>query len=160
MSNDKRNPNDKTRKLWGNCLGLWNSSFFRHSSLVIRILTGVLLTISAASPCHAQAHAEHPAPLDPAQAEREARELAAAMLAQRPAQDATNVGLLKIRGADDQEREIKVVFSTRTTSTNWANIYTTLPPSFTPAARTNISCPPTEVQPPPTMLLKSSLVPN
>jgi hypothetical protein len=96
-------------------------------------ISTLLLPIFLPSPlCRAQAHAEHPAPLDPAQAEREARELVSAMLAQRPAQDETNTGLLKIRGADDQEREIKVRFSTKTTSTNWANIYTTLPSASQP----------------------------
>ena len=105
-------------------------SVFRGSVLCLSLLLGIFLT---GPRCFAQAHAERPAPLDAAQAEREARELVAAMLSQRPAEDETNLGLLKIRGADDQEREIKVRFSTRTTATNWANVYTTVPSGGQPA---------------------------
>ena len=43
-----------------------------------------------------------PAPIDPVQAEREARALVAEILSQKPAQ--TNTGLLKIRDAKGEQR--------------------------------------------------------
>jgi len=116
--------NDETRV---RILRIRISSLFRHSSFVIRVLAVLLTTLLGAPHCVAQAHTERPAPLDPVQAERQARELVAEMLSQQPAQDTTNTGLLKIRGADDHEHEVPVRFCTRSTPTNWANVYTTLP---------------------------------
>jgi hypothetical protein len=41
--------------------------------------------------------------------------------------------LLRIRGSDDKEWEIKVRFSTKTTPTNWSNIYEAMPTKGQPA---------------------------
>src|SRR5882724_10485203 len=119
MTNDQRKPDPKR-------LGI------RRSSFIIRISAALLATFTAVRYGHAQAHAERPPPIDPVKAEREAKALAADLLSQRPTQDATNTGLLKIRGADDQEREIPVCFGTKSNSTNWVSTYTTLAANHQP----------------------------
>ncbi|HSU56003.1 MAG TPA: outer membrane lipoprotein-sorting protein, partial [Candidatus Dormibacteraeota bacterium] len=65
-------------------------------------------------------------PLDPVQAEREARQLVTEMLSQRPAKDATNTGVLKIRDANDEQHEVAVRFDSFNTPTNWVSVYETL----------------------------------
>ena len=67
-----------------------------------------------------------PAPLDPVQAEKEARALVAEMLAQKPEQNTTNTGRVKIRDAAGKEREIPVRFEITATPTNWVSVYETL----------------------------------
>src|SRR5260370_18365494 len=60
-----------------------------------------------------------PPPLDPAQAESEARALVADLLGQKPAQNQTNTGVLKIRNADGKhQQETPVRFSILATATN------------------------------------------
>jgi hypothetical protein len=80
----------------------------------------------------AQRNLERPPPLDPVLAEREARELVADMLVQKPGPGPTN-GLLKIRDSDGRQREVPVRFATSLTPTNWVHIYETLPSSEQPA---------------------------
>jgi len=146
MTNDERNPNHKTRNRLESHFRFRSSSFIRlprwsltkagHSFPlcgVIQILAALLLILLTAPACLAQKNVEKPPTLDPMLAKREARELVAQMLSQRPAQDATNLGLLKIRGADEKEWEIKVRFSTWTTPTNWSNVYETIPAKDQPA---------------------------
>jgi hypothetical protein len=133
MTNAERNSNDENRSDIGSRLGFRASSFIRHSSFVIRVLAALLLVLHAVPTSLAQKNVEKPVPLDPTQAKREAQELVSRMLSQRPAQDATNTGLLKIRGADEKEWEIRVRFSTRTTATNWSNIYEAMPAKDQPA---------------------------
>jgi YD repeat-containing protein len=70
-----------------------------------------------------------PAPLDPVQAEQEARALVAEMLAQRPDQNTTNTGQARIRDAAGKEREIPMRFEITATSTNWMSVYETLAPA-------------------------------
>jgi hypothetical protein len=70
---------------------------------------------------------QRPPPLDPAQAEREARMLVAKLLAQVPDGSATNTGLVRIRDAEGNEREFPVRFEVTLTATNWVNSYETLP---------------------------------
>jgi hypothetical protein len=68
-----------------------------------------------------------PAPLNPVEAAREARELVGELLAQKPDQNQTNLGRLIIQTSRSSQREIPVRFDTVRTSTNWLSIYETQP---------------------------------
>ena len=88
----------------------------------------LLLLLVSSSACFGQRATDpRPAPLDPIQAEKEARALAAEMLAAKPDQNTTNTGQLRIRDADDKEREIPVRFEITVTPTNWVSVYESLP---------------------------------
>jgi hypothetical protein len=76
-----------------------------------------------------------PPPLAPAEGERVARELLSNLLAQKPAENATSTGTLKIRGPDRHEREIPVRFEIRITPTNWLGIYEAAPVGDGPGER-------------------------
>jgi len=67
------------------------------------------------------------APLDPVQAEKEARALVAELLAQQPEQNSTNTGRVRISDRAGQERDIPVRFEITATPTNWESVYETLP---------------------------------
>ena len=71
--------------------------------------------------CLAQRSEPRPAPLDPVQAEREARALVADMLSQKPAQ--TNTGLLKIRYANGRQRELPMRFEIWSTANSSTSVY-------------------------------------
>ena len=72
--------------------------------------------------CFAQRQAEpRPAPLDPVQAEREARALVADMLSQKPVQ--TNTGTLRIRNAKGEQRDIPMRFEIWSTADTSTSIY-------------------------------------
>ena len=87
----------------------------------------------SATVCFGQRQNEpRPAPLDPVQAEKEARALVAEMLAQKPEQNTTNTGRVRIRDAAGKEREIPVRFEITATPTNWVSVYETLPPAGGP----------------------------
>jgi hypothetical protein len=123
MTNDERNPNEEIRKLVaGVCgFGFRISSFFHHSSFVIRHSVMFVLCLSVA-PCFGQRQPEQrPLPLSPAQAESEARALIAEMLSQKPAQ--TNAGLLKIRDANGVQRELPMRFEIWSTATSSTSVY-------------------------------------
>jgi len=108
-------------------LGSWS---FSGCSM---LLVGALLRFSGcwmlavgclllAPVCFAQRQAEtRPAPLDPVHAEREARALVADMLSQKPTQ--TNTGMLKIRDAKGQQREIPMRFEIWSTADTSTSIY-------------------------------------
>jgi hypothetical protein len=88
----------------------------------------LLLLLVSASVCFGQRQNEpRSTPLDPVQAEKEARALVAEMLAQRPDQNATHTGQVRICDAEGKEREIPVRFEVTFTPTNWASVYETLP---------------------------------
>ena len=96
----------------------------------VGLLVPVLLSLLLAAPsvCFGQRQSEpRPAPLDPVQAEKEARALVTEMLAARPEQNTTNTGLVRIRDAAGKEREIPVRFEITATPTNWVSVYETLP---------------------------------
>lgn len=98
----------------------------RHVSGACRILCFALL--SALCPgVFAQGKIETPAPLDPIQAEREARTLVAELLTQRPEENATNIGRLIVQPNRTSQSELRVRFETVRTATNWLSIYETLP---------------------------------
>jgi hypothetical protein len=62
--------------------------------------------------------------LSPAEGDREAKDLIAQILSQRPEQTFTNA-LLKIRSRDGDERKVLVRFQTMVTPTNWSATYET-----------------------------------
>ena len=75
---------------------------------------------------------QRPPPLNPVQAEKEARVLVAEMLAQAPNGNSTNTGQVRIREPDGTEREIPVRFEIVVTPTNWMSLYETLQSSGKP----------------------------
>lgn len=81
------------------------------------ILIAALLTIAAMEP------PSQPVTLSPEQAAREGRALAAEILAETPAEDATNTGVMTIRNARDQRTRIPIRFEVFTTPTNWFSFY-------------------------------------
>jgi hypothetical protein len=86
------------------------------------------LLLASSAVCFGQRNNEpRPAPLDPVQAEREARALVAEMLAQKPEQNATHTGWVRIRDGAAKEREIPVRFEIVSNLTNWVSVYETLP---------------------------------
>ena len=94
----------------------------------------LLLLLAYASVCFGQRQNEpRPAPLDPVQAEQEARAPVADLLAQKPEQNTTNTGRARIRDAAGKEREIPMRFEITATPTNWASVYETLATNGGPA---------------------------
>ena len=84
------------------------------------LVVGCLLLLPPV--CFAQRPSEpRPAPLDPVQAEREAHALVADMLSQKPAQ--TNTGVLRIRNAKAEQREIPMRFEIWSTADTSTSIY-------------------------------------
>jgi hypothetical protein len=91
------------------------------------------MVLVCSSVCFGQRQNEpRPAPLDPVQAEREARALVAAMLAQKPDQNVTNTGSVNIRDAAGKMRDIPVRFEIYLAPTNWVSVYETLPSATSP----------------------------
>jgi hypothetical protein len=91
------------------------------------------LLLASSAVCFGQRQNEpRPAPLDPVQAEKEARVLVAELLAQKPEQNTTNTGRVRIRDAAGNEREIPVRFEITATPTNWVSVYETLAPEGGP----------------------------
>lgn len=96
-----------------------------HTGFLCRLL---LLLWVAATVCFGQRNRDpRPAPLDPVVAEREGRALVAKLLAQRPDQNATNTGWVRIRDAAGEERKIPVRFEIASAASNWVSVYETLP---------------------------------
>jgi hypothetical protein len=94
---------------------------------------GPLLLLVSATFCLAQRQNEpRPAPLNPVQAEQEARVLVAELVAQKPEQNSTNTGWVRIRDAAGKELEIPVRFEVASTPTNWVSVYEVLPSAKEP----------------------------
>ena len=101
-----------------------------HSGVLYRLLPLLLLSAMA---CFGQRNREsRPALLDPVEGAQQGRALAAKLLAQRPEQNGTNTGWVKIRDPEGKEREIAVRFEVAITPTNWASVYETLPSAGEP----------------------------
>lgn len=66
-----------------------------------------------------------PVPLNAAEAESEGRALVAGLLAQKPAENATNTGILSVRQDRSAPQRIRVRFEIFSTPTNWVSIYRT-----------------------------------
>jgi hypothetical protein len=76
-------------------------------------------------PCSAQPKSDlaPPPALDPIEGEKQARALVAHLLEQRPERPVTNTGVLKIRDAQGNQREVPARFDIVSTPTNWLNVY-------------------------------------
>jgi hypothetical protein len=85
------------------------------------LLFGALLLLGAAEP------PSRPTPLSPADAAKQGRELVAEILSQsqRPAQNVTNTGVLKIRDDKGRRTEIPVKFEIIAGQTAWNAVYVT-----------------------------------
>ena len=70
-----------------------------------------------------------PQPVDPVGAAKQGRELVAEILAQRPAQNFTNTGVLKIRDGQGKRIEIAVEFDLSVTESNWLSVYSSRVPT-------------------------------
>ena len=97
----------------------------------LRVSTVVLMSVLSLSPraSFAQKPDSRPttAPLDPAQAESEARTLVADMLARKPEQNVTNLGAIRIRDPEGKLRELPVRYEVAATPNGWVSIYETTP---------------------------------
>jgi hypothetical protein len=75
-----------------------------------------------------------PVPLDPAEGESQARALVANLLAQKPAEDSTNSGIIHIR----KQADIPARFEVVSTPTNYLTIYEVTPTNYQAAMRLTI----------------------
>ena len=73
-----------------------------------------------------------PAPLDPAEGERQGRALVAHLLEQHPEQAATNNAVLKIRDPEGKQRQISARFEVVPRNDAWLNIYEAAAPQGQP----------------------------
>ena len=88
------------------------------------LLRCLLLFLVSASACFAQRNAEpRPAPLDPVEGAKQGRALVADMLAQKPDQNTTNTGSVRILDAPGKERQIPARFEIFATPSNYASVY-------------------------------------
>jgi hypothetical protein len=116
------------------CLFRPRSFVIPHPSLVTRHASLSFLLLLLCLPAYAQRSADQrPPPLDPAQAKAEAKALVAKLLAQRPDQNTTNNGQVRIRDRDGKEMEIPARFEVVCTPTNWMSIYELLGSAGGPA---------------------------
>lgn len=81
----------------------------------LSLLLGVLLLVGFSEPVPA------PRALEPAAAATQGRELVAEILSQKPEQDFTTAGILKIRTTARQE--LPILFQIKVTPTNWVAVY-------------------------------------
>jgi hypothetical protein len=119
ITNEIRIPNAQIKKRSVNYFGFCHSSFIRHSSFVIRHLTLLLFATVAL----AQKPGNGPTTLDPKEGERRARVLIAEILSQKPDQAVTNTGVMTIRDAEGNRREIRVRFALRIEGNKVLSIY-------------------------------------
>jgi len=86
------------------------------------------LFLAPTASCVAQAKLESPLrDIDPKEAPRLGSELAARLIAQVPARNVTNSGLLKIEGASGMLRSVPVHFTVAAVGANWFACYETKP---------------------------------
>jgi hypothetical protein len=98
--------------------------FETRNKLEFRIFVFALILFAGVHFGFAQARRlEQAPPLSPAEGAREAKALVAEMLAERPEQNSTNVGVLKIRDGESNQRQIPLKIVTLVTPTNWQQIY-------------------------------------
>ena len=87
----------------------------------------LLLLLSPLLACAQRPIETRPPPLSPAESVRAGRELVAELLAQKPETNSSITGEVRIREANDQERQVPVKFELYATPTNWVSVYQTLP---------------------------------
>jgi hypothetical protein len=114
--------------------------WFRASSLDGVVCLILLLCLSV-SICRAQPKSElaPPPPLPPAEGEQEARKLLGNLLAQKPDQNATNTGVLKIRDAEHHERSVPVKFEVFLRPSRWVNSYEAAPVDGMPGQKFTVT---------------------
>lgn len=91
---------------------------FSRASLVLGCLLAPMV-----APAQPKSELASPPPLSPAEGEREAGLLLSNLLAQKPEQNATNTGVLKIRDAGRRERTVPVRFEIAVQPGGWLNSY-------------------------------------
>src|SRR5262249_21332289 len=89
------------------------------------LLVFVLFTSSLMCPAQPKSGLRLPQPLDPVEAEQKGRALVADLMAQKPAQNSTNTGVLKIRDSEGTRHEMSISFEIRSGSDDWLNSYQT-----------------------------------
>jgi hypothetical protein len=98
-----------------------------------RFLCRVLpLLLMPAMACFGQRNREPLPDLGPVEGAQLGSALVAKLLAQKPEQNGTNTGWLKITDPEGKEREIPIRFEVTLTPTNWASVYETLPSAVGP----------------------------
>jgi hypothetical protein len=122
--NSKLETNSKSENSKIRIFGFGHSSLLRISTFGFRVLLCNLLVFSWAHPASAQRrNADSPPPLSPAEGAREAKTLVAEMLAEKPEQNSTNTGLIKIKDGDGNQREVPLKITILVARTNWLQIY-------------------------------------
>jgi hypothetical protein len=97
----------------------------------------LLLGLHAASA--QRSRLEQPPPLHPEEGAREAKALVAEMLAEKPEQNSTNVGVLKIRDSEGKQRAIPLKIVTVVTPKSWLQVYEAGPSPYSPAMTLTIN---------------------
>jgi hypothetical protein len=116
--------------------GLPPSSILHYSSFIPHHSPFALLFLLLCLSAHGQRSADQrPPPLDPGQAIAEAKSLVAEVLAQKPEQNTTNAGQVRIRDRDSKEREVPARFEIICTPTHWTSIYEVLSSAGGPATQ-------------------------
>ena len=103
---------------------LFNPSYLPMPLLLLFLFLFLPLPLLPAQP---KSELAPPPPLSPAEGEREARKLLDNLLAQKPDQNGTNTGTLKIRDVERHERAVPVRFEVVLGSGRWLNTYQALP---------------------------------
>jgi hypothetical protein len=100
----------------------------RNCFRVLRLFFfGFLLVPTLVSWAQPKSDLAPPPPLDPVEGERQARELVSHLLQQKPEQASTNSGVLKIRDAAGNQREVTARFEIVPGASNWLNVYQASP---------------------------------
>jgi hypothetical protein len=110
------------------------SSLFRVSSFEFRVFIFALtLSLGLGSSLAQPRRLEQAPPLSPGEGAREAKALVTEMLSEKPEQNSTNVGVLKIRDSEGNQRQIPLKIVTLITPTKWLQIYETSATPSSPA---------------------------
>ncbi|HWW01852.1 MAG TPA: outer membrane lipoprotein-sorting protein [Candidatus Acidoferrum sp.] len=108
---------------------------------IFKARVSVLFFLLSLRLCAAQPKSElaPPPPLSPAEGEREARSLLTNLLSQKPDQNSTNTGVLKVRDADRHERTVPVKFEVLLRPDRWLNTYEATPADNVPGQKLTIT---------------------
>jgi hypothetical protein len=116
-----------------------NSKLETNSNFEFRILVCVLALFLGLDAAFTQPRRlEQAPPLSPAEGAREAKALVTEMLSERPEQNSTNIGVLKIRDPEGNQRQIPLKIVTLVTPTDWRQIYETSATPSSPATTLTI----------------------
>ena len=135
-------------------LGLGYLATHSRSFTRFTLYSLVLLCWSSVGWAQPKGELRKPVPLDPIRAAREGQELVADLLAKKP-ENSTNIGVLRIRPAGGEQRELPVKIETCCTPTNWVTLYETLLTSNS-ISKTRLTVTHAEGQPNEYLLLESS----